>query len=431
MKFRKHIFWLLDKFRGKPVLSHLEQIRLFMNQKDEVQKSKYVEYHLERILRHAHSTTDFYGQFDLQKGITAFPVIEKNIIRENFEAFLSDKYNESTRVAAVTSGSTGTPFKVYHNKSKKNRNTADTIYFASLAGYDLGDKLFYFKIWSDYNRKNAFLLFMQNIVPVDVLNLRKNSSQVFKTINKTKKPVSLLGYVSAFETLCKELEKNNVLSSALKVKSVITMSESLNDYTKIKGEEFFKCPVLSRYSNIENGIIAQQTSDCCTDFIINNASYFVEIMAFDSNEVLKKGELGRIVVTDFYNEAMPLIRYDTGDVGIMEEKIINGVKFSVLGKIEGRKLDQIYNTKGELISSYIVYKNMWNYTELDQYQLVQTGIKDYIMKICTSTEFNREKQLIDEFVGYLGEDASFKVEYVKDIPLLSSGKRKKVVNLMK
>ena len=128
---------------------------------------------------------------------------------------------------------------------------------------------------------------------------------------------------------------------------------------------------------------------------------------------------------------MPLIRYDTGDMGIMNEVLIEGRKTLVLSHIEGRKLDRIYNTKGDLISSYIVYKNMWNYPEIEQYQFVQVSKEEYVFKISMKSKFKRENELINEFKSYVGLDADFKVEYVDEIPLLNSGKRKKVMNISK
>ena len=229
--------------------------------------------------------------------------------------------------------------------------------------------------------------------------------------------------------LCKELDKQNNLSPEVRIRSVITMSEGLNDYTKLAGEKYFKCPVLSRYSNIENGILAQQTLSDPVNFMINRASYWIEILHPETNAPLPLGSLGKIVVTDFYNEVMPLIRYDTGDLGVIVKKRMDGMDCLVLSKIEGRKLDQIFNTKGELISSYIVYKNMWKYTEIEQYQLIQKTRAKYVFKICAS-EFRREAQLVQEFKEYLGDDADFEIQYVKEIPLLASGKRKKVVNEM-
>ena len=162
--------------------------------------------------------------------------------------------------------------------------------------------------------------------------------------------------------------------------------------------------------------------------MINTASYLVEIFKIDSDTLVADGELGRIVVTDFYNLAMPMIRYDTGDIGsISATKDAFGNTY--LDVVEGRKLDLIYAADGRLLSSYIVYKNMWQYTEITQYQLIQHGEKDYTFKAnLEGAVFKREKQLVDEFKTYLGEDANFKVEYVAEIPLLASGKRRKIVN---
>lgn len=71
---------------------------------------------------------------------------------------------------------------------------------------------------------------------------------------------------------------------------------------------------------------------------------------------------------------------------------------------------------------------MWQYTEINQYQLVQYGAKDYLFKVNMDGSFKRESQLIEEFKKFLGPDANFKVEYVDEIPLLASGKRKKIAN---
>lgn len=427
---RNWFYWLQDAVRGAEVRRHLDDIAAIMTECN-ISKLKELEaQRLTRILRHACATTGYYKRFDPDEGVSSFPVIDKNIVRHNLPEFLSKSFSAQERIPVVTSGSTGTPFKSFQNRAKKHRNTADTLYFASLGGYTLGNKLYYFKIWSDYNRKSTLLQKMQNIVPVDVLNLKAQAEEVIRDLNRNSSPVSFLGYVSAFETLCKHIDRSHTLSDKLKVRSIITMSESLNDYTKFSSEKHFGCPVLSRYSNIENGIIAQQTLADREVFTINRASYYVEILDVAKDEPVPYGILGRIVVTDYFNDVMPIIRYDTGDLGVMQERVIDGVPQLVFTRIEGRRLDQIYNTRGELISSYIVYKNMWKYTELEQYQFVQKGKRSYVFRVCISDRFEREQQLIDEFKAYLGADADFQIEYVKEIPLLSSGKRKKVVNEM-
>jgi phenylacetate-CoA ligase len=73
---------------------------------------------------------------------------------------------------------------------------------------------------------------------------------------------------------------------------------------------------------------------------------------------------------------------------------------------------------------------MWKYRELAQYQFIQLSEKKYQFKLSSPNKFDREKELVEEFRGYLGSDAEIKVTYVEEIPLLASGKRKKVVNML-
>ena len=422
-KIRNKSFKLVDSVTGKGISRHYDEISRFFSIPNAAEKESIVQNKIAALLQHATGTTSYYSSFS-GKSLTDFPVIDKTLIRNDYNAFLSSKFNETQRVSLVTSGSTGTPFKVYQDHNKKKRNSADTIYFAEKAGFTVGSKLVYLKIWSDYNKKKSLTKWMQNIQALDVIDLDdKKIEEFIKQLESDNSTFGFLGYSSALELVARYLEKNRKEPVKAKVGSIISMSEALNEYTKTTLPVYFNVPVLSRYSNIENGIIAQQEDKSGTEFFINSASYYIEILDLNSNTPVKDGELGRIVVTDLYNYAMPMVRYDTGDIGAFNPKDRN-----YLSRIEGRKLDLIYDTKGALVSSYIVYKNMWQYTEINQYQLIQCGEKDYIFKVNSDETFKREEQLIKEFKTYLGDDANFKVEYVDEIPLLSSGKRKKIVN---
>jgi phenylacetate-CoA ligase len=102
-----------------------------------------------------------------------------------------------------TSGSTGTPFTILHNINKKNRNTADTIYFAEKVGYNLGAKLFYIRMWNVRLRKNEMISWFQNIVKHSVFDLdAKGIAILLKKIEKHKfTKLNILSYASAYETM--------------------------------------------------------------------------------------------------------------------------------------------------------------------------------------------------------------------------------------
>jgi phenylacetate-CoA ligase len=428
-KIRNVLFWTLDFLNRGKVSKHFKAISHVINNypgsKDIVEKR------LAEILKHASDTTSFYKNYTGAAFID-YPVIDKNIIRQNESEFISSSFDVKTLSKAVTSGSTGTPFSVYHNINKKLRNTADTIYFAKSAGFELGQKLYYFKVWNGINKKSKFDEWSQNVIACNVFELSDEAiEKILKKVNTDKSNIGFLAYASAFDAICRYLELNKNFKIKAKIKSVIAMSESLNDYTKEAMQRHFKCKCISRYSNVENGIIAQQSLNGGKEYYINLASYYVEILNMHDNGICAKGQEGRIVVTDLYNEGMPMIRYDTGDIGVMNEKMVDGRKIPVLEKIEGRKMDMVFNTNGDLVSSFTITNNMWKYTEIKQYQFIQISKNKYLFKLNCDLPFSREAILINEFQQYFGLGAEINVEYVNGIPLLNSGKRKKVMNIYK
>lgn len=429
-KIRRNAFWALDRLKGSGVKNHLEEVAELMEVKPASETRALNDRYLRDLLVHSVETVPFYHSFSRESSFTEFPVIDKDVIRTNYSDFRSGQYSDDEVIPAITSGSTGTPFKVFHDRNKKLRNSADTLYFAGLAGYEIGQKLIYLKIWVEEKMAPPLYYKMQNMIPVDVIKLSDEViEELIQRIESEKTNYSILGYVSALEQICKYLEKKGVERVDAEVASIITMSESLTEYVKEKMEDFFGAPVYGRYSNLENGILAQQVPGSDGKYLINQASYKIEVLNFDDDYPAPPGVPGRIVVTDLFSYAMPMIRYDTGDVGTLSGSDLNGKAY--FDKIEGRKLDVLYDTSGNIVSSYIMYKNMWQYTEIKQYQLIQEGEKKYRFKINADTVFKKEKKLVEEFKLHLGSDADFVVEYVDEIPLLASGKRKKTLNTWK
>ncbi|MHA7060066.1 hypothetical protein ACWGOQ_0022755 [Aquimarina sp. M1] len=240
--FRRKIFWFFDILQGNDIKNHFKDIKeLIENPNSQLVQFRKKEY-LQKILQHAVSTTWFYQKYSGYRSIDDFPVINKNLIRDNFEEFKSSKYIAKNCVLVSTSGSTGAPFSVLHNKSKRCRNTADNLYFSNNSGYEIGQKLIYVKIWSDNYKHNLFSKFWwQNIYPKSVFNLSDQEIEVFikelRADSVSQK--SFLGYPSAFATICQYLDKTNATPIASKVQSIITMSEGLNDYVRYSMKKYF------------------------------------------------------------------------------------------------------------------------------------------------------------------------------------------------
>lgn len=425
---RKHGFFLLDALKGGVVRNALQMIRRCDHEDFD---SEFVRTHqqerVSRLLDHARQTTAFYSGKNWT-ALEQFPVVNKAVIKENQEAFMSSAYSRDQLFSMHTSGSTGTPFTVYQDARKKKQVNAECIYYSQKVGYDIGKPLCYLRSVVRQVKKSRLKQFMQN-QPLIVCNDLSDDgveailAQIARSGSGSK---TLLAYASTLDAIARHSVRTGTLPRAMKVGGVISGSEMLTDHTRARIEDLFHCQCVSRYSNEENGILGQDDR-MNNVFLINEASYLIEILKMDQDEPAAPGECGRIVVTDLYNYAMPMIRYDTGDVGAIEIVEYGGKKRRAISHFIGRRVDAIYSTTGSLVSSHGITNLMWSYPEIRQYQFVQTGQHSYKLKV-NSACFTAEEKVTGELKQLLGADAQICIEYVVEIPVLQSGKRKYIVN---
>lgn len=419
-------FWAFDYFKGSPIRKNYNEIKYLLENPNDLKSKNIIKNHINTLLAHSVNTTNFYKNYKGYKSLGDFPVINKNVVLDNYENFKSSKFNTDKLHKASSSGSTGIPFSIFQNQNKRNRNSADTLYFANTAGFKIGEKLVYIRQWDKDDSKNKLTTFIQNILPHNVIDsLDTDIQNLIYKIGQDKSNKHIIGYPSFFEQLCKYLDKQGYVPKNLKVKSIISFAERLNDYERKQMEFYFASKVYERYSNQENGILAQQTITSSNKYIANTASYFIEILDPNSDKHVKIGEVGRIVVTDLFNYAMPLIRYDTGDMAVYNRTNVN--EQFIFDKIYGRRNHMIYSTEGIIVSPFIFYKVL-EFTKAKQFQFIQKDRDKYLFKLNAKKENTDELGIMNCFKNYLGDDALITFEYVDEIPLLSSGKRIKVRN---
>lgn len=428
MNWRKSLFWGLDYLKGAEVRKHFVDIKkkLEKGSKNPTGKANY----LNRLLAHAVSTTPYYSQFNPKGRIIDFPVINKNTVLDHFEDFKSTEFEQKDLKKISTSGSTGVPLRLYHDKGKQYRQHAENIYFNQLGGFEVGDRLYYLRVWNEINALHPVELFLKNIVPVDISDLseEKTKDLVAKLLNDESKK-AILVYPSTLKALNQNLDSLGISKVDSEITCIFTMAEALYPQTREEVEAKFGCPILSRYSNSENGFLGHQIVSDRPEYLVNTASYYIEILDFKNDEPVDLGKSGRIVVTDLFNYAMPLIRYDTGDIGVMTKTGKPGKERLFFSRIEGRKLDFIHSTNGKRLSPHFIDYALRKYDSIDQFQLIQTGEKSYTLKL---NMFNTSESFCSDVEStlkkYVGDDASISIKFVQEIPLLSSGKRQFVVN---
>jgi phenylacetate-CoA ligase len=425
---RRQLFWLTDRLNGNQIRKHYQEIELILNNHHCGHSESIRKQNLNNILTYAVNTTPFYKKYKGFDTLASFPVINKNIILEHYEDFRSIPLKTQKLAMVSSSGSTGIPFHVFQDRIKKNRNTADAIYYLEKAGGVFGSTLFFLKLWDDKNRKRWFTRWMQNIYAHNVMESSPaNLDYLLMALERDRSSKTIMGYPSFFEELCNHLSRKEKPIKVNRVNAVISIAESLDEKVKSGMENYFDTSVYERYSNQENGILAQRTKDFSMGYKLNTASYHFEFLALDTDQPVAPGEVARIVVTDLFNHAMPMIRYDTGDLALVEQTEY-GCLF--LNSIQGRRYDAIFDTQERLISPHFLYRVL-DYGTIRQFQFVQYGRKSYQLRLNARRQDVQEEQILAFCKDYLGVDAEITFDYVDEIPLLSSGKRKKVVNTTK
>lgn len=240
----------------------------------------------------------------------------------------------------------------------------------------------------------------------------------------------ILSYASTLDAFSRYFEKYGMdEAKGCRIYGVVSGSEMLKDDTRAIISKAFNCIVVSRYANEENGFIGQ---DGIQDnvFLHNRANYYIEILKFDSDSPVEKGEIGRIVITDLFNYSMPMVRYDTGDVGTWQDITVNGVPRKAIGQFGGRRVNMIYDCIGNIISPHAITNYMWKYNNVvNQFQLIQTGIGQYNLRLIAPGSCDAQ-QIVNGIRKIVGDEADISVEMCDEIPVLASGKRKYIVNMM-
>jgi phenylacetate-CoA ligase len=378
---------------------------------------------LQRLIEHATSTTAFYGRFK-GRDFEELPVIDSRLIKAEHAAFESSAYRGTRLHRIETSGSTGVPLTLGLDPAKRARVIADLIYFNELGGHRIGDRLMWFRSWR-HIRKPRHWLVARNIVPVDKVGMDDTvRERVVRTL-RTGQVDAVLGSASTLWSMTRYMESRGAEPADYRLRVVISGAESLLPAIKARVEAAFGCPVVDRYANEENGVLASSRPG--TDgLLLNRASYHFEFLEPGRDVPQRMGLPARVIVTDLHGSAMPLIRYDTGDLAIVNASD-DGVATSLLS-VDGRLIDVLYDSAGGMISSGTVSHFMAKRFEVDQFQLVQNDATSFDLRVVLGEIRYSEAAFVEALGGILGAATKVRVEFLDAFPSQPGEKFRPVIS---
>ena len=419
---RRQVFNLLDAAKGGR-LKKLKEVN-----KHEIVEGvteDYMERRVQTLLSYVKQHSPYYKEHPEWTKLEDFPVMTKGDFIEHYDEVLVDCVREQGNLYRLsTSGSTGTPFTVLCDGDKMSRVNMNFISCMELNGFRMGMKRGEFRAWiKGKNTISKWKSFKNNLIMVDISNMGDESlDKICRDIEKKKIQV-LVTYSSALTALTQYIRKTGRDISRWSVEMVFSMGEALPQETYDLTKELFGFSPVRSYGNNENGFIAIQLDED-PEYTVDLYNFYPEILKLDSDEPAEPGELGRIVVTDYYNKTFPMVRYDTGDTGKMRiyyDK--NGRVHAKYTEIYGRRGSLMYNTKGEPLSIHVFMNTLLKFEGIVyQAKCIQWGEKDYELLVNADRSRLDETELLAAYRRYLGEDAELRITYVDQIPIQASGK---------
>jgi phenylacetate-CoA ligase len=340
------------------------------------------------------------------KDLEKIPILTKAVIKKNWQDFIPKNINSLRFINSSTGGSTGVPLKYRISLEDYERGIALLYRGWGYAGYKLGDKVAVIAGSSLIpNAKSETKKKIQNFF----LNARHYSSfnmseqklfDYFHDINKWK-PDFIRGYASSVYLFAKFI-KDNDLTLNFQPKAIFTTAEQLFDKQRELIEQVFSTKVFDGYGLNDGGVSAYECEKH-NGMHIDTERAILEVVNTNGEQIINKE--GRILATSLYNYALPFIRYDTGDLGVISDlECTCGRKMPLLKKIVGRTTDFL-KLNNIIIGSPVLTVLMGKF-DIEQYQIIQTDANSITCKIVKGDTYDekRDEEFIKKsFYGHVGE----------------------------
>ncbi len=214
---------------------------------------------------------------------------------------------------------------------------------------------------------------------------RSNSVEAQIDLLREERPQYLITFPGTLETLVYACQGKPVES----LLALRTISATLTEGMRDRIESATKLHVYEAYGLNEIGIVAHRCD--AGRYHVNAEHCLVEIVDA-AGKPCKPGETGRIVVTSLTNFAMPLVRYDTGDIaGAVEGACACGRTLPSIGRIVGRYRAMRHAPEGtsrrvNLVAGTIDGLPLAVLADLREYQLHQFGDGSFELRLVTLGE---------------------------------------------
>lgn len=364
--------------------------------------------------------------------LSAWPVLRRESVRADAASFVSERAPRIARFVDQTSGSTGSPLRVVSGLGVQ-RN-----WYALVEAR--------MRRWNGVSRTDRWAIFGGRMVapvsqsepPYWIWNAAMNqlycsayhigprSAEAYLEALRRHRVTYLVGYPSALAALAECVLEQDL--EAPQMQTVITNAEPVLDYQRAAIEQCFATEVRNTYGMAE---LVAAGSECTSGSMhLWPEVGHVEVLDMEADSPAPVGSTGRLVLTGVINPAMPLVRYEIGDLAkpsVAPERCRCGRLLPISPQIEGRLDDVVTTADGRRVGR--LDKIITPDLPVREVQIAQESLEHFTIRVVPTTEWGDEHATVlsDSLRSRVG-DVTVEVVTVDSIERTKNGKFRTVVS---
>lgn len=393
---------------------------------------------LRAIARHAYRTVPFYRRRFDEYGfrpdhiadltdVQRLPLLTKTDILAAGRQLISTRHPRWLVHAAHTGGTTGTPLTVYRDWWSLGNEHAFVRRQWDWAGIGLGARCAYLtgRTVAPPDQVDGRLYRYDPIMKELVLSTYHLGPAVIRQFAEAMGEYSvsaLVAYPSAALTLARGCRE---LGLQVPLRAVLTSSEVLSSGARRAISAAFECPVFDFYGSAERVCYIH----CCE---LGSCHVIPEYGLTEFLPDESEPGLYRVVATGFWNSAMPLFRYNLGDlVELGATPCRCGRHFPTVARIVGRPSECIVTPSGRQLGSALLSHLLYGPLHLLESQLAQDAPDHVIYRYVRGPAFCAADiaGLRHLLAIHLPRELRVDLVEVGHIPRTASGKFRPIIGL--
>ncbi len=410
---------------------------------------------LRRMVHYAAESVPFYRDLFRERGIDPadirsaedldrLPLIDKETVRAQEGRFLAQSKAGQSALPFTSSGTTGEPLTVYHDRVDLLLASACSQRDRDVLAHGFGISPTHRSVAISFpqsasDRASAWLRQSRRL-PLGPRRLRLSLLQpvehVVAQINEYQ-PEVLTGYGSYLEALFRTLWVRGWHMHRPKL--VVYFSDGMSDGATRLIEEHFGIPVLSQYSAVEAFKLGF-TCEKRRGFHLNIDLVHFKVVDAHGRPV-PKGDSGELVISNLTNHGTVLLNYRLRDIGVLcDDPCPCGRTLPLLSRLEGRRYDVIHLADGRFVHpaavDHVFYEGLPRQGDrVLQYQLIQHDYERFELRLATADRQAFERTApgyIAKMRELLGATVTLEaVHYPERLPTGPGGKFRSVTSLLK